>query len=139
MFSSIDLRTYVIKNLQKIFLFYWKLFVKKIHCKENPDFCLLLQIAREQQEENGNSRSQSYKINLVLKKLSTFKLVHYLIVNHFSWQIWSTLDRPFTNTPQALLFYHGSIKLLISATLFSLPTPLLKHFHFTIMLHLICF
>jgi len=36
------------------------------------------------------------------------------------------------------LLYHASIKLLISATLFSLPTTLLKCFPFLIMLSSIC-
>jgi len=41
---------------------------------------------------------------------------------YISLQIQSTLDWFFTNAPQACLFNHSSIKLLISATLFSLPT-----------------
>ncbi len=53
-------------------------------------------------------------------------------------QIQCTLDQPFKNPPQAHLLYHVSIKLLISATLFSLPTLLLEHFPFLIMLHSIC-
>jgi hypothetical protein len=47
-----------------------------------------------------------------------------------SLQIWSTLGWSFTNVPQANLLYQASIKLLISATHFSLPTLLLKHFPF---------
>jgi len=56
---------------------------------------------------------------------------HLLMLDCISWKIQSTLDWPSTNRPQACLFYHTSIKLLISNTLVSLPILLLKHFHFT--------
>jgi len=55
-------------------------------------------------------------------------------IHNISWHFQYTLDQSFINLPQACLSYHVTIKLLISSTLFSLPTPLLKHFHFTIII-----
>ncbi len=43
--------------------------------------------------------------------------------HNINWQIHSALDLSLINVTQARLSYHASIKLLINATLFSLPGP----------------